>query len=70
MLNEELELVKGLTTTLASFKEDPSMSARAKARAEETPTVSHDPDVWPPPTPQEPRSRVISMVTVNTISKE
>ena len=35
------------------------MSARAKGRAEEIPSIPHDPDVWPPPTPQEPRCSCI-----------
>lgn len=51
MLNDELELVKSLTSTLASFKEDPTV-ALGRQRSSEPP---RDPDVWPPPTPQEPR---------------
>ena len=55
MLNDELELVKSLTATLASFKEDPSVAIgryKSGGGASEQP---RDPDVWPPPTPQEPR---------------
>ena len=55
MLSDELELVKSLTTVLSSFKEDPSIAAgrhKAVDRASEQP---RDPDVWPPPTPQEQR---------------
>ena len=57
MLNKELELVKSMTATLTSFKEDPSLAARFKGRAEEpsNPSPGYDPGVWPPPTPQEPR---------------
>ena len=55
MLNKELELVKSLTTTLASFKEDPSLAARHKGRVEESPNPGYDPGVWAPPIPQEPR---------------
>ncbi len=55
MLNEELELVKSLTSTLDSFKEDPSLAARQKPRPSEPYSTPHDPDVWPPPTPVEPR---------------
>lgn len=56
ILNDELELVKSLTSILASFKEDPSMGAggRQKSSASKLPH-SKDPDVWPPPTPLEPR---------------
>ena len=67
MLKDELELVKSLTSTLASFKEDPNMAAgiagRQKTPAggirggrEDMAPHSRDPDVWPPPTPQEQRS--------------
>ena len=51
MLRKELELVKSLSKTLASFKEDPSMaSGQNKPEDDEVPG---DPDVWPPPTPVE-----------------
>jgi len=62
MLNKELEIVKSLSSTLSSFKEDPSMMAgRGKPvggrgdREDVTSGHGRDPDVWPPPTPQEPR---------------
>ena len=61
MLNDELELVKSLTSTLASFKEDPAVAAGGgRHKSGLTPSndhsvPSHDPDVWLPPTPQEPR---------------
>lgn len=66
MLNRELDLVTSLNSALASFKEDPSMLAGggggrlrlfgARGDSDDA-VVSHhrDPDVWPPPTPQEPR---------------
>ena len=65
MLNKELEVVKSLSSTLSSFKEDPSIAAGAGGRGrpfgnrgdKEDVSSGHsrDPDVWPPPTPQEPR---------------
>lgn len=55
MLNDELDLVNSLTATLSSFKEDPGMVARHRGRPEESSHVPHDPDVWAPPTPVEPR---------------
>ena len=66
MLNKELDLVSSLNFTLASFKEDPSMSAGGGggrqrllgARGDRDDAVisyHRDPDVWPPPTTQEPR---------------
>ena len=65
MLTDELELVNSLTSTLASFKEDcavggnrhkpvPVSSSRAGREDHHAPH-SRDPDVWPPPTPVEPR---------------
>lgn len=51
MLTDEQELVKSLSSTLSSFKEEPGMAAGG-ARTSEQP---RDRDVWPPPTPQEPR---------------
>ena len=44
MLNEELDLVKVLSSTLASSKEDPSLAARYKGRADEPPPAPRDPD--------------------------
>lgn len=67
MLSDELELVSSLTSTLASFKEDPSVAAGGAAgggRHKFTAAVSkperedhhtRDPDIWPPPTPIESR---------------
>ena len=65
MLNKELDLVSSLNSSLASFKEDPSTAAAGGrqrlpgARSDRDGAVvslhSRDPDVWPPPTPQEPR---------------
>lgn len=55
MLNDELELVKSLTATLASFKEDPSIAAGRHKSGGGVSEQPRDPDVWPPPTPQEPR---------------
>ena len=57
MLNEEQDLVKTLTATLSSFKEDPSMAVRLRGRGEEPSAhhPGHDPLVWPPPTPVEAR---------------
>lgn len=60
MLNEELELVSSLTSTLASFKEDPTLAAggpgRQKSAPSRPPREDHhprDPDVWlPPPEPR------------------
>ena len=61
MLDDELELVKSLTSTLASFKEDPGIAAGARQRSSNAGREDHraphsrDPDVWAPPTPLEPR---------------
>lgn len=65
MLNKELEIVKSLSSTLSSFKEDPSIAAGGGGRArvfggrgdrgDAASAHVRDPDVWPPPTPQEPR---------------
>ncbi len=65
MLSKELEVVKSLSSTLSSFKEDPTTAAGVprsrglggRGDREEAGGVarSRDPDVWPPPTPQEPR---------------
>lgn len=63
MLSDEMELVSSLTSTLASFKEDPGVAAAGRqkssvamaARADHHTPHSRDPDVWPPPTPLEPR---------------
>ena len=57
MLNEEQDLVKSLTATLSSFKEDPSIVGRQRGKGEEPSAhhPGHDPDVWPPPTPVEAR---------------
>ena len=54
-LKQEFEYVKGITSTLASFKIQGSYSAPSRpgrAGAYEEPT--RDPDVWPPPTPIDP----------------
>lgn len=53
MLNKELGLVKSLSATLSSFKEDPTIAARYSGHTEEP--APRDPDVWPPPTPVENR---------------
>lgn len=61
MLSDELELVASLTSTLASFKEDPSVAAGGgggggrykSAAASREDHHTRDPDVWPPPTPIE-----------------
>jgi hypothetical protein len=55
MLNNELELVKSMTGTLGSFMEDPSIAAGRQKSGGGASEQSRDPDVWPPPTPQEPR---------------
>lgn len=55
MLNNELELVKSMTVTLGSFMEDPSIAAGRHKSGGGASEQSRDPDVWPPPTPQEPR---------------
>lgn len=60
MLSDELELVSSLTSTLASFKEDPSVAAggRQRSAGSKPGREDHhprDPDVWPPPTPVESR---------------
>ena len=52
MLNEEVELVSSLTATIASFKEDPSLSGAKQRGAGSRSDDSHDPDVWGPPPPQ------------------
>ena len=70
MLSEELELINSLTSTLASFKEDPGSVGGGVAKSRSSSSsggggreehhhhhVPHtrDPDVWPPPTPVEAR---------------
>ena len=51
MLSDELELVKSLTSTLASFNEEPKVtSGGGRPKSDDQ---SHDRDVWTPPTPQE-----------------
>ena len=63
MLNKELKVVVSLSSTLSSFKEDPTTAAggpragRGGVREEAggVARAPRDPDVWPPPTPQEPR---------------
>ena len=55
MLNNELELVKSMTATLGSFMEDPSIAVGRHKSGGGASEQSRDPDVWPPPTPQEPR---------------
>ena len=52
MLTDELELIKSLSSTLASFKKEPVFTSGGGHSSEQQ---SHDKDVWPPPTPQEPR---------------
>ncbi len=52
MLTDELELIKSLSSTLASFKEEPVAPASRGGRDSEQ---SRDKDVWPSPTPHEPR---------------
>ena len=52
MLNKELDLVKSVSSTLSSFKQDPTLAARS-IHTEDSST--RDPDVWPPPTPAEGR---------------
>ena len=60
MLNDELELVKSLTGTLASFKEDPSVAiGRQRPVGGGASEQPRDPDVWPPPTPQEHRYNML-----------
>ena len=56
MLSDELELVSSLTSTLASFKEDPNVAAGGRYKSAAASREDHhtrDPDVWPPPTPIE-----------------
>ena len=48
LLNKELDLVKSLSATIASFKE--GSAAPVRHNFQEGPP-SRDPDVWPPPTP-------------------
>ena len=55
MLNSELEVIKSITTTLSSFMEDPSIAVGRHKSGGGASEQSRDPDVWPPPTPQEPR---------------
>jgi len=53
-LKKEHELIKQIIGTLASFRADPSIAAGGgehRRKKEDNPT--RDPDVWPPPTPQE-----------------
>lgn len=59
MLNKEMGLVKSLSATLSSFKEDPTIAARHSAHTEEP--APRDPDVWPPPTPVENRLETYSV---------
>ena len=60
-LKKEHELTKQMISTLSSFRVDPSLAAggaagdRHSRKKEEDHVVKRDPDVWPPPTPQEPR---------------
>ena len=53
MLNKELDLVKSVSSTLSSFKENPTLAARSSIPTKDLPT--RDPDVWPPPTAAEGR---------------
>ena len=55
MLGNELDLVKSLTATLASFKETPIAPSKQRSKSEDG---QRDPDVWPPPTPVEQRYSV------------
>ena len=55
MLVDELELVRSLSSTLASFKEDPSVANGSRQKPQNRGEPPRDPDVWPPPTPLEPR---------------
>jgi len=53
-LRKEHELNKQIVSTLASFRADPSIATGGgdhRKKKEDNPT--RDPDVWPPPTPQE-----------------
>lgn len=56
-LKKEHELTKQMISTLSSFRVDPSLAAAANDRRskKEDENAKRDPDVWPPPTPQEPR---------------
>ena len=58
-LKKEHELTKQMISTLSSFRVDPSLAAAAPSdrysRKKEDESAKRDPDVWPPPTPQEPR---------------
>jgi len=59
-LKKEHELTKQMISTLSSFRVDPSLAAAAAGsdrylRKKEDENAKRDPDVWPPPTPQEPR---------------
>jgi len=53
-LKKEHELIKLLINTLAIYRADPSIATGRGdhwKKKEDNPT--RDPDVWPPPTPQE-----------------
>lgn len=58
-LKKEHELTKKMISTLASFRTDPSLAAASGSdrysKKKEEENSKRDPDVWPPPTPQEPR---------------
>ena len=56
-LKKEHELTKQMVSTLSSFRVDPSLAAGSDqhSRKKEDESAKRDPDVWPPPTPQEPR---------------
>lgn len=64
-LKKEHELTKQMISTLSSFRVDPAVATGAGGdryskkkedeRKKEDEHAKRDPDVWPPPTPQEPR---------------
>ena len=52
-LKKEHELIMQILSTLASFRADPSIAAGGDHRKKKEDNPTRDPDVWPPPTPQE-----------------
>ncbi|XP_065907565.1 katanin p60 ATPase-containing subunit A-like 1 [Dysidea avara] len=56
-LKKEHELIMQILSTLASFRADPSIAAGGDHRKKKEDNPTRDPDVWPPPTPQEHNSR-------------
>ena len=63
-LKKEHELTKQMISTLSSFRADPSLATgggdryskrKEDERKKEDDNAKRDPDVWLPPTPQEPR---------------